>query len=851
MTLPSFYTTGTVSVTNGATTVTGSATGWGGDVILAGDLFMDPAQPEIPPQRIAEVTDGTHLELAVGWPGTTMSADAYEVRFIGIIERSTAQSRRLLEQMSVVTANGRGLFYRFSDTTTDADPGPGYLRFNHATVASATAGYVDNLDANGATVSSVLDTWDDGTSTVRGQLWLRKITDPSVFHAFNVTGSVVDGTGYRKLTLAYVGGSGAFAADDELMVFFAPKGDAATDGIDGKFSGAEVIKTAAYTALAADVGKTIVLNKATADTLSFDDAATLGSTWMVMVKNIGAGTWSLDPDGSETIDGAATLPLAQNQSVIVSSNGTALRTILGTSYKRPETGAISRPLSSAAVERISALDFLANDGSDNSSAMSNFVAAIEGKEVYFPAGTYDWDQLQYNPTTDRPVRIIGAGPGITTLRKEASGAGNLITLGSSPSLLVKRYIHLEGLTLDGLDKVAFAGIEALDTWSISLKNIQSKRFQYGFEFLTNIFLEAEGLVAENCDRGLNVSYWSGESFASSQPNVLAFRGCLFQNNSKAGATVDDGAVVTFDNSTIEYNGTTLATSDEGGLLVGANMARFFSSAFGVGVVVRNCWFEGNKGIAQIELKSGYNIVKDSQFFVPSSYSTHDIRVVGGRYVIEDCVTETNIAGGNIKEESGAGSGNRIVGGRMRTISIDNNKTMTDGESALSTMRRKFMTVGGSDVTAPSFVLQNSSTFWQINPETGDLVVYNGSTEVARFDATGKFLSKAGAIGYNTGAGGAVTQATNRTTGVTINKAAGAITLVSAAGTTSWQSFTVTNSTVAATDTVIVTQKSGTDLYEIHVTAVAAGSFRISYRVTSGTTVEQPVFNFAVIKAVAA
>ncbi len=107
------------------------------------------------------------------------------------------------------------------------------------------------------------------------------------------------------------------------------------------------------------------------------------------------------------------------------------------------------------------------------------------------------------------------------------------------------------------------------------------------------------------------------------------------------------------------------------------------------------------------------------------------------------------------------------------------------------------------------------------------------------------------IGYATGAGGAVTQATSRTTGVTLNKICGAITLVSAAGTATWQSFTVTNSAVAATDVVRVCQKSGTDKNQIHVTAVGAGSFEISFATTGGTTVEQPVFNFAVIKAVAA
>lgn len=108
---------------------------------------------------------------------------------------------------------------------------------------------------------------------------------------------------------------------------------------------------------------------------------------------------------------------------------------------------------------------------------------------------------------------------------------------------------------------------------------------------------------------------------------------------------------------------------------------------------------------------------------------------------------------------------------------------------------------------------------------------------------------AGAIGYATGSGGAVTQATSRTTGVTLNKTNGAITLVSAAGTTAYQSFTVTNSTVAATDVIRVCQKSGTDKYIIAVTNVSAGSFEITFATTGGTTTEQPVFNFSVTKAV--
>jgi len=107
------------------------------------------------------------------------------------------------------------------------------------------------------------------------------------------------------------------------------------------------------------------------------------------------------------------------------------------------------------------------------------------------------------------------------------------------------------------------------------------------------------------------------------------------------------------------------------------------------------------------------------------------------------------------------------------------------------------------------------------------------------------------VGYGAGAGGTVTQGTSRTTGVTINKTSGAITLFSAAGSATAATFTVTNSTVAATDVIILNQKSGTDLYDLKVTSVSAGSFNITFNTTGGTTTEQPVFNFAVIKAVAA
>lgn len=140
----------------------------------------------------------------------------------------------------------------------------------------------------------------------------------------------------------------------------------------------------------------------------------------------------------------------------------------------------------------------------------------------------------------------------------------------------------------------------------------------------------------------------------------------------------------------------------------------------------------------------------------------------------------------------------------------------------------------------------------IDAKGSGTITLNGTATGAVISGQGLFSNNATAgNGYSTGAGGTVTQGTSRTTGVTLNKVCGAITLVSAAGSATPFTFTVTNSAVAATDTVIVSQKSGTDAYSAVVSAVAAGSFKITVTDLTGTTTEQPVFNFAVTKAVSA
>jgi hypothetical protein len=127
---------------------------------------------------------------------------------------------------------------------------------------------------------------------------------------------------------------------------------------------------------------------------------------------------------------------------------------------------------------------------------------------------------------------------------------------------------------------------------------------------------------------------------------------------------------------------------------------------------------------------------------------------------------------------------------------------------------------------------------------------DSGTTIAIYDLNRPLLANAGtSIGYSAGAGGTVTQTGSRTTGVTLNKRTGAITLYTAAGSATYASFTVTNSLVSATDVVIVNCKSGTNVYNAFVSAVADGSFRITFNAVSGTASDAPVFNFAVVEGV--
>lgn len=140
----------------------------------------------------------------------------------------------------IVSLNGKiglSMVYTFSSTTTAADPGSGVLRLNNATQASATAAYVDLVDANGVTMTTLIDTFDDSTSVHKGFLRLQHAEDLTKWLIFNVT-AVTSPSGYKTITLTPAASSATnpFANGDRLVVSFTRTGDIAT----GTVSSADV-----------------------------------------------------------------------------------------------------------------------------------------------------------------------------------------------------------------------------------------------------------------------------------------------------------------------------------------------------------------------------------------------------------------------------------------------------------------------------------------------------------------------------------------------------------------------------------------------------------------------------------
>jgi hypothetical protein len=110
------------------------------------------------------------------------------------------------------------------------------------------------------------------------------------------------------------------------------------------------------------------------------------------------------------------------------------------------------------------------------------------------------------------------------------------------------------------------------------------------------------------------------------------------------------------------------------------------------------------------------------------------------------------------------------------------------------------------------------------------------------------------IGYSAGAQGTVTQATSKSTAVTLNTSAGRITMNNASlATATNATFTLNNSLIGTNDAVILTISGGQTTpgsYNVFANSLVAGSVSITLRnISGGSLSEAIVINYAILHCV--
>lgn len=145
----------------------------------------------------------------------------------------------------------------------------------------------------------------------------------------------------------------------------------------------------------------------------------------------------------------------------------------------------------------------------------------------------------------------------------------------------------------------------------------------------------------------------------------------------------------------------------------------------------------------------------------------------------------------------------------------------------------------------------------ISGDTGVSQCQPGSVNLGDI-ASGALVETGGAgVGYGTGAGGTVTQATSKGTAVTLNKPTGQITMHNAAlaGGGATVMFVLNNSILSATDVLLVTvQYPGISAgnYSVRVGNTVSGAANIVVKNESVSSLSEAVIlNFAIIKGAAA
>ena len=223
------------------------------------------------------------------------------------------------------------------ETATVATMGTDPITFTQFAANTGANTALSNLAAvaiNTALLSAADNTLDLGSATNRWQdlYALTLKTGTTIGNTLLITARDVDGAADTTFITLTAGNTPTCALSTDVTGATQSFGDSSTKLATTAFTQAarkQVVnaQTAGYTAVAADQSKVIRYTGAGGVTLALDPAATLADGWFTTLRNDSAGVITINPNGAETINGAATLDVAAGEAVIIYTNGTLFYTV--------------------------------------------------------------------------------------------------------------------------------------------------------------------------------------------------------------------------------------------------------------------------------------------------------------------------------------------------------------------------------------------------------------------------------------------------------------------------------------------------------------------------------------------
>lgn len=361
---------------------------------------------------------------------------------------------------------------------------------------------------------------------------------------------------------------------------------------------------------------------------------------------------------------------------------------INVSFTPAGSGAVTTNVAAKLNEWLSVKDFGAiGDGVANDTAAITLAVSYmtsTGNSVYVPPGTYLTDPFSINSQVYAgQANLIGCDRERCIIKRRTAGAGAFVTYGSSSGTVFQSGVGFAHLTIDGGVNTNGDAFVAYDMVRSMFEDVRFTGGAIACHLYGGISLSFYTCLFDMATTGLKVEYFASGA-GGGWPNIIRIIGGEIVDNTTWGAWFDYGRVFVLKDVEVEGNGTTLAAA-QGGVYIGPNVGSEVSvnDTYSIGLVADGCWFEANKGAADVSLNNGLNSIRDSNFFSQSTMVTNDVVVNGGRYFLKN-VNMSFSKTANVLENAGTIAGNTIESSDIPNLTYTASKTTVVGNNKIST-----------------------------------------------------------------------------------------------------------------------------------------------------------------------